>query len=587
MSLLPASLCAQRVLKAPEVVVTATRSGRPLADVPVPTTVISARDIELTGAVSVTEALQNALPGLLFTPDAMGNNLRLRGLTTRYVLILVDGERLVAEGAGGNVNLDRVAAGDVERIEVVGGAAAALWGAGAVGGVVNIITKRGSGVSAAAAAGNHNTWRAEASADVTAGNFTGHGSVLRNSSGGSLGLLPYTDHGGNARVGWAAGRAKAGATGRFFSHETFNPEGAGNTTHRLAHSWMAGAHGGYAWTNNTLDISLNSDNYTDYVVFERRDNERERENRASILGARAVDVHRFGERLELVGGAEFNHEESFATETLGAQPATRTLRDGAIFAQTALRGAATEYIFGARYTRSSRFGGAFSPSLSALWRHGRWRLRGGAGTSFRPPSIKELYYDYDHQGMFHIWGNPALKAENGLYTQLSAEYTFGTVNASATIYHNHIRNKITQYQAGRDLHYTNVGSATLRGVDANLLWAPAARWTMRAAYGYCDAHDNVTHRQLISTPRHSGTASLSWTGWLTAQLGTRAISSYTHLTSTGDTRRSRGQVVWRIALSREIFYGIAATAKVENIFDTRSVSDPAGRQLLIGLKYQK
>ncbi len=64
------------------------------------------------------------------------------------------------------------------------------------------------------------------------------------------------------------------------------------------------------------------------------------------------------------------------------------------------------------------------------------------------------------------------------------------------------------------------------------------------------------------------------------------MSPYTYLTTTGDNVRSMGQAIWRIALSREIAWGISATAKAENIFDTRSVSDPAGRIITIGLKYK-
>ncbi len=592
-ALMPVAGLAQMSLTVGQVVVTATRSERPLADVPVPTTVVTARDIELAGTSTVTEALQNALPGMLFAPDAMGNNLRMRGLTTRYISVLVDGERMVAEGAGGNVNLDRVAVGDVERIEVVGGAAAALWGAGAVGGVVNIITEQGTGVSAAAATGSHNLWRTEAAAGGTLGNWSGRASVMRNSSGGFRGLSPYTDLGGSARMGWSSGRIDASVTGRFFSHETFNPEGVGNTTHRLAHSWMAGARGTYRWTNNTLEVNVNSDNYLDYTVFERRGNTKEKDNRASILNARAVDSQRFGEGLELIGGAEINHEEAFAVETLGNTPATRNLSNGALFAQTAWEPwDAAEIVVGARYTGSSQFGGAFSPSLAAMWQHGRWRLRGGASTSFRTPSIKELHYDFDHQGMFHIYGNPDLKAENGFYAQLSAEYTVSALNASATVYHNKIHNKITQYEVSNEttgdieLHYTNVSSTTLRGVDVSVLWAAAVRWTVRGSYGLCDARDNTTDRQLDSTPRHSVTASLTRTGRLTAQAGVRATSSYTYLTSTGITKRTPTRAIWRAALSHELFHGISATARIENIFDTRSVSDPAGRIITIGLKYK-
>ncbi len=573
-----------------EVVVTATRTERLLDDVPVPTKVISAYELERAGVQSLTDALQNEVPGVVFTPDAMGNNMRIRGLTTRYVLVLVDGERLVAEGAGGNVNLDRVAVGDVERIEILSGAAAAMWGANAVGGVINIITKRSADMSASATAGSHGIWRLDAGAGGSKGAWAARGSVSRNSSEGFVGGLPYTDWGGSGYLGWTKRRAEIQATGRVFSHEAFNPENSAETSHKLTRSWAAGVAGGYEWDGNSLRLSVNSDNYYDYSVLERHGGRKRRDNRGGGLAVRMVDNFRVSERMEIVGGAEFNREEVFASTTLGPEPVTHATHDGALFAQTSWKPVAkAEIVAGVRYTRSSQFGNAFSPSLAAVWRTGRWRLRGSAATSFRPPTIKELHYDFDHQGMFMVYGNPELKAEKGFYTQFSAEYRYRTFDLSATLYFNRIDDKITQYEVEADrleLHYKNVNSATLKGVDMSLLWNIAPRWMVRGAYGFCDARDDATGRRLDSSPRHSATASLSWTGWLTAQAGGRAMSSYTYLTATGDTKRTEPQAVWRAAVSKEVGWGITVTAKVENIFGTRSISNPAGRQIFIGLKYK-
>lgn len=71
----------------------------------------------------------------------MGNNLRIRGLNSRYILFLVDGERLVGEGAGGNINLDQIDIANIKRIEMINGAASVLYGSNAVGAVINVITK--------------------------------------------------------------------------------------------------------------------------------------------------------------------------------------------------------------------------------------------------------------------------------------------------------------------------------------------------------------------------------------------------------------------------------------------------------------
>ncbi|MFA6926610.1 MAG: carboxypeptidase-like regulatory domain-containing protein, partial [Bacteroidales bacterium] len=91
-----------------EVVITGTRTEKRLSEAPIQTIVISQREIQKAGAISTIETLQDHIPGLMVTPNAMGNNLRIKGLNSRYILMLVDGERLVSESAGGNINLDQI-----------------------------------------------------------------------------------------------------------------------------------------------------------------------------------------------------------------------------------------------------------------------------------------------------------------------------------------------------------------------------------------------------------------------------------------------------------------------------------------------
>ena len=120
---------------------TGTRTEKRLSESPVLTTVVSGREVEKAAALSFLETLEDNIPGIVSEPNAMGNNLRIRGLNSRYILFLVDGERLVSEGAGGNVNLDQIDVNSIKRVEIINGAASALYGSNAVGAVINIITK--------------------------------------------------------------------------------------------------------------------------------------------------------------------------------------------------------------------------------------------------------------------------------------------------------------------------------------------------------------------------------------------------------------------------------------------------------------
>ncbi len=123
-----------------EVVVTATRTPLMLKDVPVLTRVISARELEKRGVVTIQQALENELAGVEFHQAGYGTSLSFQGLDARYVLFLVDGERMAGETYG-NIDYARIPMQNIDRIEIVRGASSVLYGSNAMGAVVNIITK--------------------------------------------------------------------------------------------------------------------------------------------------------------------------------------------------------------------------------------------------------------------------------------------------------------------------------------------------------------------------------------------------------------------------------------------------------------
>lgn len=124
-----------------QVVVTGTRTPKTLADAPVATRVITNKDIERTDATDIQDLLTQELPGVEFS-YAMNQqtHLNISGFGGQSILFLVDGERLAGETMD-DVDFSRLLIAGVERIEIVKGAASALYGSNAEGGVVNIITK--------------------------------------------------------------------------------------------------------------------------------------------------------------------------------------------------------------------------------------------------------------------------------------------------------------------------------------------------------------------------------------------------------------------------------------------------------------
>ena len=125
-----------------EVVVTATRTPKLLKDVPYVTKVFTADDIRKADATNIQELMTTIMPGVEFT-FAMNQQttLNMSGFGGNAVLFLIDGERIAGETMD-NPDYNRLTLEDVERIEVVKGAASSLYGSNAVGGVINIITRK-------------------------------------------------------------------------------------------------------------------------------------------------------------------------------------------------------------------------------------------------------------------------------------------------------------------------------------------------------------------------------------------------------------------------------------------------------------
>ncbi|WP_395061992.1 TonB-dependent receptor plug domain-containing protein [Flavobacterium sp.] len=124
-----------------EVIITATRTERILSSLPLPITVITSEAIAKSGVSRLNEIL-NEQTGIILIPDESGfEGIQMQGLDAAYTMILIDGVPLVGRSSG-VLDLSRIAVGNIDRIEIVKGASSALYGSEAMGGVINVITKK-------------------------------------------------------------------------------------------------------------------------------------------------------------------------------------------------------------------------------------------------------------------------------------------------------------------------------------------------------------------------------------------------------------------------------------------------------------
>ena len=127
-----------------EVVVTGSRLERPLKDVPVITRIVTRAEIDRINPLDMQQLLQYALPGIQFRLNTMSQlpTLTYQGMNNKMVVFLIDGERLSGESSDHNIDYNRINPDEIERIEVVRGAASTLYDSNAQGGVINIITRK-------------------------------------------------------------------------------------------------------------------------------------------------------------------------------------------------------------------------------------------------------------------------------------------------------------------------------------------------------------------------------------------------------------------------------------------------------------
>ena len=147
-----------------EYVVTATRTLKEIQEVPASVSVITAQDIEKKNATNVREALKG-VAGIYVEPtglSVMSNGIQMRGFSGKNVLVLLDGVQ-INTSYGGEADLNQVPVENIERIEILRGAASSIYGGYAVGGVINITTKEakqvGTNGEVVVSYGSNDTWK--------------------------------------------------------------------------------------------------------------------------------------------------------------------------------------------------------------------------------------------------------------------------------------------------------------------------------------------------------------------------------------------------------------------------------------------
>lgn len=562
------------------VVVTGTRTPRALKDSPVLTKVISGTDIAESGAVTALEALENFVPGVLFTPNAMGDNINIAGLDNKYILVLVDGERLVNERTE-NVNFSRLNAFDIKQIEIIDGASSVLYGSNAIGSVINIITRdterpfEGEG---RVRYSEYNTWVGNVMLGFKTGKLSSRTTFSSQSSDGydanrnkvssGFSMNPYCDYSVGEKLKYAfSEKWDIELKGSLYRNETW-----------FIHKYQTRQDKNYSWggklnytvcPTHKLTLSGNTDNYKGYIVYKLLDDPKDYANGSANTTFRLLDVWDATGKIQVVSGVEVNLEETYSADQFGEIPGDRDANNWNLFTQGEFKTeTGLEALLGARYTRHSDFGGYLSPKISLMYKLSDFRFRANLSNGFKAPTLKEMCMVFPHKigddVPFWIIGNPGLVPEEAWYKAISAEYIGRTLNASVTVHDNLIQDKIVTEQNWNssmnrtELKYENVEDTRITGVDVSVQWDFLNNFSLRGGYSFADASDRTTGWQLPGYSKHNVSCNLTFRQKHLPFLSRRTKTPYS-LILLGRFMSSR-------VLNREVLYdtdGITVLGKEE------------------------
>lgn len=522
------------VEKVEEVVVTGSRTERPLSEAPVATTVVTNEEIEASGAETAADLLEEQ-PAVNLNQDFAGAGVGLSGLSADYTLVLVDGQRIPGRINGTN-DLTRIPLEDVERVEIVRGSGSALYGSDAIGGVVNIITrrtKRPLEASARALYGRFNTLDTSARTGVRKGplsarlsggfhradeydldktNIATNGNTFDQFNLGALTGYALDEQATVSLTGDYFLRDQFGidesATGAVFDRanrtETFNarlsPEIDLQKPNKLR-LWL-----GYSFFRDQFDLDQRNASALDQFQDTRE--------QLGQLGAQFDWL--FGETHLLSIGAE-SETEKLSTERIATGIATR--QRGAVYAQDEWSIAESVVLVpGARLDADTQFGGHLTPRIAfRLDPQKNVVLRGSYGLGFRAPNFRELYLRFQNPGVgYEVTGNPDLSPETSRSANLSVEvqpqkWLWLSLGAYRIDLENMILTEPVDTKSIPQRHqYQNVASAHTQGVDVVARVQPLSGLRLDASYSLLDARDEQLDRRLEGRPVHRATFAASW-----------------------------------------------------------------------------
>ena len=467
------------------VVVTGSGHHQRLKSTATPVRVLSSQEIHEQGITTFDGALTRMMPQASMAPSSMGSFLRLNGLGNKYILILINGQKLSGD-ISNNVDLNRINMSRVKRIEVLDGAASSLYGSDAIAGVINIITDQPTqdfiSVTSDTRVSGHGVLTESVGLDIYKNGFGSYTSFsydkadsyrnndLEYKKGSDtetqVSIAPLFTGYRSSIIGqkftYAPSQHLALNAGLDYSYKITDRPGTredvtGGTDYEMRYKGFRWNIGGiYKFTSkNSLqadfvvdrfrygkEYDVETDTYKngDYVQSKKQ---RMMEGQLkAILSLTTNSTTIFGAnwRKDYLTASSGNIDQHVYSLAAYAQHEMKFLKD---FTAT----------LGLRLTHHETFNQHLTPKATLMYAPGSFRFRFTYSAGFRAPGLDELYYHYFsvNRGKAQIsFGNQDLKPEKSNYFSLNAEYRTQTIAVSVTGYLNRINDMVVKQNVNID-----------------------------------------------------------------------------------------------------------------------------------------
>ncbi|MGH7389782.1 MAG: TonB-dependent receptor plug domain-containing protein [Candidatus Rokuibacteriota bacterium] len=511
------------------VVVTATKLETPRSQIGAAVTVITEDELRTFNQYEVGEALR-PVPGVEIQRaggPGKATSIRIRGANPNQVQVLVDGLRVKSPTLG-TTDLAEFPIDAVDRIEIVRGAQSGLYGADAIGGVVNIITRKGQGPARGSVhleGGSYETFRQRAGVQGAYGGFN------FNVAGSHYSTIGQFDNDDAWQLAFAGRfgydfpwKGELSLTGRYIKTHTDLPFDVfpplkfedPNMQQQLETSlftvayeqpildwWEVKARYGQWWNNSGFqdDAPPAFDTPLDTQINTRR------------LEAELINAFRLGKWSTLSVGGEYRDERG---SNRGAFK--KSIATGSLFVQDELRLFDRLFLTGSvRYEDNEVFGDETTPRVGAalVIKETGTRVRGAWGEGFRAPTINDLFFPDLTGGLCPSFGNPDLEPERSTSWEAGVDQDFWQrrIRLSGTYFHNSFDDLITVVDvpptpAGVAAGFPgcaqsgNVGRARTQGLEFSAEIEPLDWLLLFVTYTYTDTEDLETGLELRRFARH-------------------------------------------------------------------------------------